>query len=231
MTDKTDDKKTESKGRSGSSSRGGKPGAAGSASRAPKSAPKAAPKVERLGRSPKTEAAAPVATVKAAPVKAQTLADLKAATRAANVEAAKAEANRGPRERKVNAQGAAQTRGARKDAVARVFLKPGSGKIVVNSRTLEVYFARPVLRMMINQPFQIAQREGQYDVMVNVRGGGLSGQAGAVRHGIARALCDYEPELRKVLKAEGFLTRDNRTVERKKFGRAKARRRFQFSKR
>jgi len=224
MTDKTDDKKTETKGRAGT--RGGKSGATG---RAPA---KAAPTVVRQGRSPKAAApTAPAETVKAAPVKAQTLADLKAATKAANVESARAEANRGPRERKVNAQGAAQTRGARKDAVARVFLKPGSGKIVVNSRTLEVYFARPVLRMMINQPFQIANREGQYDVMVNVRGGGLSGQAGAVRHGIARALCDYEPELRSVLKAEGFLTRDNRTVERKKFGRAKARRRFQFSKR
>lgn len=135
------------------------------------------------------------------------------------------------REKKVNAQGAAQTRGARKNAIARVFLKPGSGKITVNGKTLEAYFARPVLRMMINQPLQIVARETQYDISCNVNGGGLSGQAGAVRHGIARALCDFEPDLRPALKKEGFLTRDARMVERKKYGRAGARRRFQFSKR
>lgn len=135
------------------------------------------------------------------------------------------------RRKKRSVDGRIMQNGARKNAGARVFLKPGSGKITVNGRDITVYFARPVLRMMINQPFQIAQREGQYDVQVNVRGGGLSGQAGAVRHGIARALCEAEPDLRKALKAEGFLTRDARVVERKKFGRAKARRRFQFSKR
>ncbi|MGE3770459.1 MAG: 30S ribosomal protein S9 [Bdellovibrionales bacterium] len=154
---------------------------------------------------------------------------MKAATKAAN-QAAQAAKN-AERVQKLDAQGRAHKTGARKDAGARVWLKPGSGKITVNGRALEVYFARPVLRMMINQPFQIANREGQYDVQVNVRGGGLSGQAGAVRHGIARALCDYEPDLRSVLKKEGFLTRDARVVERKKYGRAKARRRFQFSKR
>ncbi|MFL5191439.1 MAG: 30S ribosomal protein S9, partial [Microvirga sp.] len=110
-------------------------------------------------------------------------------------------------------------------------IKPGSGKIVINGRTVEVYFARPVLRMILAQPLQIAQREGQYDITVNVDGGGLSGQAGAVRHGLAKALTYYEPELRGPLKKEGFLTRDPRVVERKKYGRKKARRSFQFSKR
>ncbi|MDA0705001.1 MAG: 30S ribosomal protein S9 [Proteobacteria bacterium] len=121
--------------------------------------------------------------------------------------------------------------GKRKDAVARVWIKPGTGKITVNGRTFEVYFARPVLRMMIEQPFQVAARDGQFDVVCTVRGGGLSGQAGAVRHGISKALNLHEPELRGVLKAGGFLTRDSRVVERKKYGRAKARRSFQFSKR
>jgi small subunit ribosomal protein S9 len=121
--------------------------------------------------------------------------------------------------------------GKRKDAVARVWIKPGTGKITVNGRTFEVYFARPVLRMMIEQPFQVAARDGQFDVVCTVRGGGLSGQAGAVRHGISKALNLCEPELRGVLKAGGFLTRDSRVVERKKYGRAKARRSFQFSKR
>jgi small subunit ribosomal protein S9 len=127
--------------------------------------------------------------------------------------------------------GRAYATGKRKDAVARVWIKPGTGKITVNGRTFEVYFARPVLRMMIEQPFQVAARDGQFDVVCTVRGGGLSGQAGAVRHGISKALNLYEPELRGVLKAGGFLTRDSRVVERKKYGRAKARRSFQFSKR
>ena len=135
------------------------------------------------------------------------------------------------REKEVDAQGRAYATGRRKDAVARVWLKPGSGKIVVNGREQEVYFARPTLRLVINQPFQVAGREGQYDVVATVKGGGLSGQAGAVKHGISQALTKFEPELRSTVKAAGFLTRDPRVVERKKYGRAKARRSFQFSKR
>jgi len=121
--------------------------------------------------------------------------------------------------------------GKRKDAVARVWLKPGSGKIVVNGRDIETYFARPALRMIVNQPFAESERGGQFDIICRVGGGGLSGQAGAVRHGISKALVLREPDLRKVLKSGGFLTRDSRVVERKKYGRAKARRSFQFSKR
>lgn len=121
--------------------------------------------------------------------------------------------------------------GKRKDAVARVWLKPGSGKIVVNGRDIETYFARPALRMIVNQPFAASERGGQFDIICRVGGGGLSGQAGAVRHGISKALVLREPDLRKVLKSGGFLTRDSRVVERKKYGRAKARRSFQFSKR
>jgi small subunit ribosomal protein S9 len=132
---------------------------------------------------------------------------------------------------KIDARGRSYATGRRKDAVARVWVKPGSGKITVNGRTLEVYFARPVLRMVINQPFQVTNRAGQFDVICTVAGGGLSGQAGAVRHGISRALTLYEPGLRSPLKAEGFLTRDPRVVERKKYGKRKARRSFQFSKR
>jgi small subunit ribosomal protein S9 len=135
------------------------------------------------------------------------------------------------RDREVDAQGRSYATGRRKDAVARVWLKPGSGKIVVNGRDQEVYFARPTLRLVINQPFQVAGREGQYDIIATVKGGGLSGQAGAVKHGIAQALSKFEPELRGAVKAAGFLTRDPRVVERKKYGRAKARRSFQFSKR
>jgi small subunit ribosomal protein S9 len=132
---------------------------------------------------------------------------------------------------KLDAQGRAYATGKRKNAVARVWLKPGTGKITVNGRDSPVYFARPVLRMMMNQPFQVANRTGQFDVVCTVVGGGLSGQAGAVRHGISKALTYYEPELRKVLKTGGYLTRDSRVVERKKYGKAKARRSFQFSKR
>lgn len=136
-----------------------------------------------------------------------------------------------PHEPKIDKQGRAYATGRRKDAVARVWVKPGSGRMTVNGRELAVYFARPVLRMMINQPFSVCNRLGQYDVVCTVKGGGLSGQAGAVRHGISRALNNFEPALRPVLKSGGFLTRDSRTVERKKYGRRKARRSFQFSKR
>jgi small subunit ribosomal protein S9 len=132
---------------------------------------------------------------------------------------------------KLDAQGRAYATGKRKNAVARVWIKPGSGKIVVNTRPVEVFFARPVLRMLIQQPIVAANRGGQYDVICTVSGGGLSGQAGAVRHGISKALTYFEPDLRSPLKRGGFLTRDPRVVERKKYGRAKARRSFQFSKR
>jgi small subunit ribosomal protein S9 len=132
---------------------------------------------------------------------------------------------------KIDKQSRAYATGKRKDAVARVWIKPGSGTITINTRTVETYFARPVLRMMIQQPLVAANRQGQYDVVCTVSGGGLSGQAGAVRHGISKALTYYEPDLRPTLKRGGFLTRDPRVVERKKYGRAKARRSFQFSKR
>jgi small subunit ribosomal protein S9 len=132
---------------------------------------------------------------------------------------------------KIDKQGRAYATGKRKNAVARVWVKPGSGKITVNTRAIEVFFARPVLRMLIRQPLVAANRQTQYDVVCTVSGGGLSGQAGAVRHGISKALTFYEPDLRSVLKRGGFLTRDSRVVERKKYGRAKARRSFQFSKR
>jgi len=135
------------------------------------------------------------------------------------------------REQQLDKHGRAYATGRRKDAIARVWLKPGSGKIIVNGREQEVYFARPTLRLVINQPFGVAEREGQYDVEATVVGGGLSGQAGAVKHGIAQALTRYEPMLRTIVKKAGFLTRDPRVVERKKYGRAKARRSFQFSKR
>jgi small subunit ribosomal protein S9 len=134
-------------------------------------------------------------------------------------------------EPKIDPQGRAYATGKRKDAVARVWIKPGSGRIQVNGKELETYFARPTLRMVLNQPFDVAERKDQFDVIATVSGGGLSGQAGAVRHGISKALVNYEPGLRPVLKKGGFLTRDSRVVERKKYGRAKARRSFQFSKR
>lgn len=135
------------------------------------------------------------------------------------------------REREVDALGRSYATGRRKDAVARVWLKPGTGRIIVNGRDSVTYFARPTLRLVINQPFAVTDREGQYDVFCTVKGGGLSGQAGAVKHGISQALTKYEPVLRAPVKAAGFLTRDSRTVERKKYGKAKARRSFQFSKR
>ena len=132
---------------------------------------------------------------------------------------------------KRDSKGRAYATGRRKDAIARVWIKPGRGAIIVNGREEKIYFARPVLRMILRQPLIAANRDGQFDVIVTVKGGGLSGQAGAVRHGISRALVNYEPGLRAVLKPGGFLTRDPRTVERKKYGRPKARRSFQFSKR
>ena len=132
---------------------------------------------------------------------------------------------------KLDKQGRAYATGKRKDAVARVWVKPGAGRIMVNTRELESYFARPVLRMLIQQPLIAANRKGQYDITCTVSGGGLSGQAGAVRHGISKALMNFEPDLRAALKRGGFLTRDPRVVERKKYGKAKARRSFQFSKR
>ncbi len=135
------------------------------------------------------------------------------------------------REKKVDEYGRAYATGRRKDAVARVWLKPGKGLITVNGRDQAKYFARPTLRLVINQPFEIAQRKGQYDIVATVSGGGLSGQAGAVLHGISQALTRMEPELRTEIKRAGFLTRDSRVVERKKYGRAKARKSFQFSKR
>lgn len=132
---------------------------------------------------------------------------------------------------KLDKQGRAYATGKRKDAIARVWVKPGSGKIIVNQKEFAAYFARPVLQMVLQQPLVASARAGQYDIIATVAGGGLSGQAGAVRHGISKALTYYEPALRGVLKKGGFLTRDSRTVERKKYGKAKARRSFQFSKR
>ncbi len=158
----------------------------------------------------------------------KTLDDLKDAvgdTPAAQVQAAIV------REPMRDKQGRAYATGKRKDAVARVWIKPGSGKVVVNGKTMAEYFARPVLQMILRQPFTVAGVEGQFDVMATVAGGGLSGQAGAVKHGVSKALQLYEPSLRAALKAAGFLTRDSRVVERKKYGKAKARKSFQFSKR
>ena len=155
---------------------------------------------------------------------AETLTSLSDLTQAAVAEA--------PRHvQKLDKHGRAYATGKRKNAVARVWIKPGAGKISIDGRDVENYFARPVLRMILQQPLAIAKRVGQYDLIVTVAGGGLSGQAGAVRHGLAKALTHYEPELRSPLKKEGFLTRDSRVVERKKYGKRKARRSFQFSKR
>ncbi len=156
-------------------------------------------------------------------------AQLRHAQAAATAAAAAAPAGEGkPR---LDAKGRAYATGKRKNAVARVWIKAGTGKITVNDRDIPVYFARPVLRMLLTQPFSVVDRVGQYDVVCTVTGGGLSGQAGAVRHGISKALLNVEPGLRPALKAKGFLTRDSRVVERKKYGKAKARRSFQFSKR
>jgi small subunit ribosomal protein S9 len=171
------------------------------------------------------------------PAVAETPAAETATVEAGNTEVAEAPAPVAPqietplREQQLDKYGRAYATGRRKDAVARVWLKPGSGKIEVNGRDQSIYFARPTLRLVINQPFDVTDRVGQYDVVATVKGGGLSGQAGAVKHGIAQALSRYEPTLRTAVKREGFLTRDSRVVERKKYGRAKARRSFQFSKR
>ena len=158
----------------------------------------------------------------------RTLADLKDLAVASAVTAQPETPKRDP---KRDAQGRSYATGRRKNAVARVWIKPGKGEITVNGKKVVQYFARPVLRMLLSQPFLVTDRYNQFDVMCTCTGGGLSGQAGAVRHGISRALTHYEPELRPVLKLAGFLTRDSRVVERKKYGRAKARRSFQFSKR
>ncbi len=160
----------------------------------------------------------------------RTLADLKDLAVAQQVTAAVA-VEQPKREPKRDSLGRAYATGRRKNAVARVWLKPGKGDILVNGKKVVQYFARPVLRMLITQPFLVADRYNQFDVNCTVVGGGLSGQAGAVRHGISRALTNYEPELRGILKVAGFLTRDPRVVERKKYGRVKARKSFQFSKR
>ncbi|EAQ26565.1 MULTISPECIES: 30S ribosomal protein S9 [unclassified Roseovarius] len=136
-----------------------------------------------------------------------------------------------PREPQRDSLGRSYATGKRKDAVARVWIKPGSGKVVVNGKPMKEYFARPVLQMILKQPFTVSGTEDQFDVMATVAGGGLSGQAGAVKHGVSKALQLYDPSLRGALKAAGFLTRDSRVVERKKYGRAKARKSFQFSKR
>ena len=136
-----------------------------------------------------------------------------------------------PAEPKIDKQGRAYATGRRKNAIARVWIKRGTGQISINGRDITTYFARPVLQMVLQQPFETAERTGEFDVIATVVGGGLSGQAGAVRHGISRALTNFEPGLRPALKAGGFMTRDPRVVERKKYGKAKARRSFQFSKR
>ncbi|MBL4895126.1 MAG: 30S ribosomal protein S9 [Emcibacter sp.] len=171
----------------------------------------------------------------------KTLEDLKDITSEAQTKAAAAAAATptsevsveadAPVEPKIDAQGRSYATGKRKDAVARVWIKPGKGVITINGRDQQVYFARPTLRMVVNQPFDVTSRVGQFDVVCTVKGGGLSGQAGAVRHGISKALTYYEPTLRPALKAAGFMTRDARVVERKKYGKAKARKSFQFSKR
>ncbi|MBX7146534.1 MAG: 30S ribosomal protein S9 [Alphaproteobacteria bacterium] len=145
-----------------------------------------------------------------------------------NVQASSSEEKAKP---KLDKLGRSYATGKRKNAIARVWVKRGSGRITINNIDSQSYFARPVLRMVINQPFAIINQTGQYDIVCTVKGGGLSGQAGAVRHGISRALTYFDPSLRPTLKTQGFLTRDSRVVERKKYGRAKARRRFQFSKR
>ncbi len=157
--------------------------------------------------------------------KIDSLQDIK---KAAKVEAA---SETTVRKAKKDKFGRAYATGKRKDAVARVWIKAGKGNITINDVTIDQYFARPVLKMIINQPFEVANRVNEFDVVCTVKGGGLSGQAGAIKHGISKALNDYEPELRDCLKKAGFLTRDDRTVERKKYGKAKARRSYQFSKR
>ena len=154
--------------------------------------------------------------------KIESLQDIKSVSKTAEVKVRKANRDK---------QGRSYATGKRKDAVARVWVMPGKGNVTINDKSMDVYFARPVLKMIINQPFVVANRENEFDVVCTVKGGGLSGQAGAITHGIAKALNEYDPELRSVLKKAGFLTRDDRVVERKKYGKAKARRSYQFSKR
>jgi small subunit ribosomal protein S9 len=183
-----------------------------------------------------TEAKAPVeaAATEQAPSQTRTLtdfADLAAVATGTTAPDRPATEETNSNEPNIDERGRSYATGRRKDAVARVWIKPGAGKMVINGRELGVYFARPTQQMVIRQPFEVAGRANQYDVFCTVSGGGLSGQAGAVRHGISRALVAFEPMLRPTLKKGGFLTRDSRTVERKKYGRAKARRSFQFSKR
>ncbi|WP_298018767.1 30S ribosomal protein S9 [uncultured Parasphingopyxis sp.] len=186
-----------------------------------------------------TEAAAKEETAteeaKAEETKADTAAEAPAeetAEAAAEAETVEPPVEEAPlREQEIDDLGRAYATGRRKDAIARVWLKPGKGMITVNGRDQSKYFARPTLRLIINQPFDISERRGQYDIVATVKGGGLSGQAGAVKHGISQALSKYEPALRTTMKRAGFLTRDSRVVERKKYGRAKARKSFQFSKR
>ncbi|GGE36791.1 30S ribosomal protein S9 [Marinicauda pacifica] len=162
---------------------------------------------------------------------ARSLEDLKSALKQADAPVVADAEEAVQAEPKIDEFGRAYATGKRKNAIARVWIKPGNGKITVNGREQEKFFARPVLRMLLQQPFEAADRTDQYDVVATVTGGGLSGQAGAVRHGISKALTYYEPGLRAVLKAGGFMTRDSRVVERKKYGRKKARKSFQFSKR
>ena len=157
--------------------------------------------------------------------KIESLQDIKAAT------VAVAEEPKAARKAVKDKKGRSYATGKRKDAVARVWIMPGKGNITINEKSIDEYFARPVLKMVINQPFAITNRENEFDVVCTVKGGGLSGQAGAIKHGISKALNEYEPELRATLKSAGFLTRDDRVVERKKYGKAKARRSYQFSKR
>jgi small subunit ribosomal protein S9 len=161
----------------------------------------------------------------------KTLDDLKGAVGGSGAGAETLVAEAEPREPVRDALGRSYATGKRKDAVARVWIKPGSGKVVVNGKAMDVYFARGVLQMILRQPFQVAGVENEFDVMATVKGGGLSGQAGAVKHGISKALQLFDPSHRGALKAAGFLTRDSRVVERKKYGKAKARKSFQFSKR
>ena len=160
--------------------------------------------------------------------KIDSLQDLKAATKEVEKPVA---ATKTARKSEKDKKGRAYATGRRKDAVARVWVMPGHGSITINDKSMDEYFSRPVLKMIINQPFEVTNRVNEFDVVCTVKGGGLSGQAGAIKHGISRALNEYEPELRAALKQAGFLTRDDRTVERKKYGKAKARRSYQFSKR
>jgi small subunit ribosomal protein S9 len=208
---------------------------------APQQAAEQAPEPEQVPEQAAEETVEPAVEQTVAPATVSDLADLKGLTgdaadadgtaAAAGIAAVVKSTPAVLREQDVDHLGRAYATGRRKDAVARVWIKPGKGSITVNGRDQEVYFARPTLRVVINQPFEIAERTGQYDVICTVAGGGLSGQAGAVKHGIAQALSKFEPTLRPTVKAAGFLTRDPRVVERKKYGRAKARKSFQFSKR